>query len=85
MRRRSQLLALVVVVFSLLFVQPVSAAYIDPNTGGMLFQIIAAIFGVLSGIILIFSSRIKMLYFRVRRRLAGTKEYEAPVEDESKP
>ena len=85
MINRNQLLILFVVLNSLILVQPVSASYIDPNTGGMLFQILAVIFGVLSGIILIFSSRIKMLYFRIRRKMAGTKEEEVPVEDESKP
>jgi uncharacterized membrane protein len=34
--------------------------YIDPNTGGMLFQALLVIFGILSGTVLIFSSRIKM-------------------------
>ena len=41
--------------------------YIDPNTGGMLFQILAIMFGVISGVVLIFSSRIKMGISRIRR------------------
>lgn len=42
-------------------------AYIDPNTGGMLFQILAVAFTMLSGFILLFSSRIKMFFARVTR------------------
>ena len=35
----------------------VIAAYIDPNTGGMLFQILAVLFGVISGAFLLFSGK----------------------------
>jgi hypothetical protein len=41
--------------------------YIDPNTGGMLFQVLAVLFGVISGTVLIFSSRIKMGLSKLRR------------------
>lgn len=43
--------------------------YIDPNTGGMLFQILAVLFGVISGAILLFSSKIKMGIARLRRAI----------------
>jgi hypothetical protein len=43
--------------------------YIDPNTGGMLFQVLAVLFGLISGIILFFSSKIKMTYRRFLRSL----------------
>ncbi|MCP4423683.1 MAG: hypothetical protein GY803_04240 [Chloroflexi bacterium] len=43
------------------------AAYIDPNTGGMLFQILAVAFTLLSGVIFFFSSRIKMAFARAMR------------------
>jgi hypothetical protein len=43
--------------------------YIDPNTGGMLFQILAVLFGVISGTVLIFSSRIKMAFSKLRRSI----------------
>jgi hypothetical protein len=46
----------------------VIAAYIDPNTGGMLFQILAVMFGVISGALLLFSGRIKGMFYRLRRR-----------------
>ena len=45
--------------------------YIDPNTGGMLFQILAILFGVISGTVLIFSSRIKMGFSKLRRSMRG--------------
>lgn len=43
--------------------------YIDPNSGGMLFQILAVLFGVLSGTILIFGSKIKMGIAKLRRSM----------------
>ena len=44
-------------------------AYVDPNTGGMLFQLLAVIFVFLSGILLFLSSHIRMGVARVRRFL----------------
>ena len=41
--------------------------YIDPNTGGILFQTLAVLFGVISGTILLFSSKIKMGIAKLRR------------------
>ena len=41
--------------------------YIDPSTGGMLFQVLAVLFGVISGSVLLFSSRIKMFFAKMRR------------------
>lgn len=41
--------------------------YIDPNTGGMLFQVLAVLFGLFSGFILFFSGRIKMAFARLKR------------------
>lgn len=43
--------------------------YIDPNTGGILFQTLAVLFGVFSGVVLLFSSKIKMGIARLRRAL----------------
>lgn len=42
--------------------------YIDPSTGGALFQILAIAFTAVSGVILIFSNRIKMFFSRLRRK-----------------
>jgi len=43
--------------------------YIDPNSGGMLFQILLVSFGVISGSVLIFSSKIKMGISKIRRSI----------------
>ena len=48
--------------------------YIDPNTGGILFQTLAIIFGVFSGVILLFSSKIKMGIAKLRRALRKDNE-----------
>ena len=68
-------------VSALMNLQTMVALYIDPNTGGLLFQILAVLFGVISGIILIFSSRIKMIYFRIKRSIKGS-EAEDDLSDE---
>lgn len=57
--------------------------YIDPNTGGMLFQILAVVFGIFSGAVLLFSSKIKMGIAKLRR--AMRKESEESESTESKP
>ena len=41
--------------------------YIDPNTGGMLFQALAAAFALFSGIALVFSRQIRAAFARLRR------------------
>lgn len=43
--------------------------YIDPSSGGMLAQILAVAFGVVSGAVLMFSGRIKMTIAKWRRSL----------------
>jgi hypothetical protein len=43
--------------------------YIDPNTGGMLFQILAVLFGVFSAVILVFSGRIRTVFAKLRRKI----------------
>jgi hypothetical protein len=70
---------LICFIFAMLVVQPVMAGYIDPNTGGMLFQILAVMFGVFSGLMLIFSSQVKKVFYRAMRFLRGSKEQ--PSED----
>ena len=42
--------------------------YIDPNTGGILFQALAAILIGVSGVLFIFSRKIKEGLARLRRR-----------------
>jgi hypothetical protein len=45
--------------------------YIDPNTGGMLFQVLATSFAVLSGVALLFSRQIRAAFARTKRFLRG--------------
>ena len=49
----------------------VSLAYIDPNTGGMIFQVLAIVFTFMSGILLFFSARVRMVFARFARRIRG--------------
>lgn len=53
------------------------AAYIDPNTGGMLFQVLAVLLGVISAVLLFFSGRIKSYYYKVKRRMSKSGPDEA--------
>ena len=57
--------------------------YIDPNTGGMLFQMLAVILALFSGILFFFSRKIKELFARLRRKLR--KEPDLPAAEEPKP
>jgi len=43
--------------------------YIDPNSGGLLFQVLLVMFGVISGGVLVFSSKIKMGIAKLRRTM----------------
>ncbi|MCB9007752.1 MAG: hypothetical protein H6656_10365 [Ardenticatenaceae bacterium] len=43
------------------------AAYIDPNTGGMLAQALIVVLGMLTGVWFFFSNRIKMFFNRMMR------------------
>ncbi len=43
--------------------------YIDPNTGGILFQALAAVFVAISGVLLIFSGKIRGYVARLRRKM----------------
>jgi hypothetical protein len=53
--------------------------YIDPNTGGMLFQALAVLFGLISGAILVFSGKISMFVSRTLRFLRGVKKGEKDI------
>jgi hypothetical protein len=48
--------------------------YIDPNTGGMLFQVLAAAFVAVSGTLLIFGSKIRQGIASLRRRIRRDKD-----------
>ena len=45
--------------------------YIDPNTGGMLFQVLATSLALFSGLILLFSGKIRAYVARFRRTFRG--------------
>ncbi len=55
--------------------------YIDPGTGGMLFQALAIAFTAISGVVLLFSNKIKM-FFSKRRRGEETAEENSPTDSE---
>jgi hypothetical protein len=57
-------------------------AYIDPNTGGMLFQVLAVMLAALSGILFFFSRQIKSGMARLRR---GFRKEEPPGEPLEEP
>jgi hypothetical protein len=57
--------------------------YIDPNTGGILFQTLAILFGVFSGVVLLFSSKIKMGIARLRRAMRKDSEENEATESKS--
>ena len=46
-------------------------AYIDPNTGGMIVQVLATSVAVLSGFALVFARQIRMVFARLMRSLRG--------------
>lgn len=42
--------------------------YIDPNTGGILFQVLAGMLAVISGVLFFFSRQIRQGIAKLRRR-----------------
>jgi hypothetical protein len=50
--------------------------YIDPNTGGMLFQVLAAAFVAVSGTLLVFSGKIRQMIASMRRKARKDKDEE---------
>ena len=54
--------------------------YIDPSTGGMLFQVLAVAFAAISGTVLLFAGRIKMFFAKMRRKDGD--QAETSVEDQ---
>jgi hypothetical protein len=55
----------IVAAFRLVF------AYIDPNTGGMIFQFLAILLASFTGIMLFFSRQIRFTVAKLRRALRG--------------
>ena len=58
--------------------------YIDPNTGGILAQTLIVLFGVISGVVLLFSSKIKMGIAKLRRAFRKDSEDTEPPEPQAK-
>jgi len=50
--------------------------YIDPNSGGILFQALAAAFVAVSGVVLVFSGRIRSYFAQLRRKSREAKKSE---------
>jgi hypothetical protein len=48
--------------------------YIDPNTGGMLFGWLIGAFGLVSGLLLVFSGRIRRYFSQLRRKARESKQ-----------
>lgn len=75
-------------IISLVVARP-ALAYIDPSTGGMLFQVLATAFALFSGVALIFSRQIRMAFARARRFLrsllnrSDLREQDTPVNPQS--
>jgi hypothetical protein len=59
--------AMIALGLCLLDTRPVAAGYIDPNAGGMLFQLLAVAFALFSGLALVFSRQIRATFARLRR------------------
>lgn len=60
-------------------------AYIDPNTGGMLFQVLAGLLAVFSGVLFFFSRQIKTLFARIRRKSREKEEQKVDDLDNPQP
>jgi hypothetical protein len=56
--------------------------YIDPNTGGILFQALAAGLAAISGVLLIFSRQIRQFFAKMRR---STRQEETLEETKQEP
>jgi hypothetical protein len=50
--------------------------YIDPNTGGVIFGWLLGAFGLVTGLLLIFSGRIRGYIAKLRRKTRGKDETE---------
>lgn len=69
MRRIIKSVSLALII-SLVAARP-ALAYIDPNVGGLVFQVLATALALFSGVALIFSRQLRMAFARVRRFLRG--------------
>jgi hypothetical protein len=51
--------------------------YIDPNSGGMIFGWLLGAFGLISGLVLVFSGRIRKYFSQMRRKTRADSEDES--------
>ena len=51
-----------------IFGRILTSGYLDPNTGGMIFQALAAAFATISGAVLVFSRQIKLWWVTMQRK-----------------
>ena len=56
--------------------------YIDPNTGGMLFQLLAVFLALFSGILFFFSRQIRSFFARIKRMIRKDDSIENPEKPE---
>jgi hypothetical protein len=75
----------ITLLMSLVVYGTAQAAYIDPNTGGMLFQLLAVLIGVISGVLLLFSNQVKKAFYRIKRSLRGSKSEQGEDSQTDKP
>ena len=60
--------------FVLVLLTPIPAlAYIDPNTGGLIFQVLAPIIAMITSAWLFLRDRIKSAWYGLRRRLFSSR------------
>jgi hypothetical protein len=59
--------------------------YIDPNSGGLLFQVLLVILGAFTGAVFLFYGRIKMGIARLRRSLREKRAGRTPSDSTPDP
>jgi len=69
--KRSTVRSVVLAGVSLFALLRTAFGYIDPNTGGLIFQLLTVILASFTGIMLFFYRHIQMFMARVKRRLRG--------------
>ena len=52
--------------------------YIDPNSGGMIFGWLLGAFGLVSGLLLVFSGRIRAIHFAAAPQVPRGKDGQTP-------
>ncbi len=55
--------------------------YIDPNTGGVLFQALAGAFVLISGVLLVFSGKIRGYFSQLRRKAREGKKDDTEAQE----